>query len=68
MGYQINGDNPFLNVNTTILAYTASYYDDTLVPAGNFLNINTSPNNGEIYLLYDGTATFPSTPSAPSNI
>jgi len=64
----LNGDNPFLNVNTTILAYTASYYDDTLVPAGNFLNINTSPNNGEIYLLYDGTATFPSTPSAPSNI
>lgn len=64
----LNGGNPFLNVNTTILAYTASYYDDTLVPAGNFLNINTSPNNGEIYLLYDGTATFPSTPSAPSNI
>ena len=64
----LNGDNPFLNVNTTILAYTASYYDDTLVPAGNFLNINTSPNNGEIYLLYDGIAIFPSTPSAPSNI
>ena len=64
----LNGSNPFLNPSTVALAYTASYYDDTLVPAGNFLNINTSPNNGEIYLLYDGIAIFPSTPSAPSNI
>jgi hypothetical protein len=49
----LNGDNPFLNVNTTILAYTASYYNTNTVPGGNFLNINTTPNNGEIYLLYD---------------
>ena len=55
----LNGDNPFLKVNTTVLAYTASYYNDNIVPAGNFLNINTSPNNGEIYLLYDDT-TVPS--------
>ena len=51
----LNGDNPFLQANTTLLAYTASYYNDNVIPAGNFLNINTSPNNGEIYLLYDET-------------
>jgi hypothetical protein len=55
----LNGDNPFLQANTTLLAYTASYYNDNVIPAGNFLNINTSPNNGEIYLLYDET-TVPS--------
>jgi hypothetical protein len=51
----LNGDNPFLNVNTTIVAYTASYYNTNTIPADNFLNRNTSPNSGEIYLLYDDT-------------
>jgi hypothetical protein len=64
----LNGDNPFLQANTTLLAYTASYYNDNVIPAGNFLNINTSPNNGEIYLLYDET-TIPDPPrSFPGRI
>jgi hypothetical protein len=62
----LNGGNPFLNANTTALAYTASYYFETFttsstpnplvfdgIPLNNFLNINTSPNNGEIYLWVD---------------
>ena len=51
----LNGSNPFLNANTTALAYTASYYNTTVTPRNSFLNKNTSPNNGEIYLLYDIT-------------
>ena len=53
----LNGGNPFLNPSTLALFYTASVYSTSLIPAGNFLNQNTSPNNGEIYLLYDHTGT-----------
>ena len=51
----LNGSNPFLNASTTALAYTASYYNTTVTPRNSFLNKDTSPNNGEIYLLYDIT-------------
>ena len=64
----LNGGNPFLNPSTVELNYIISYYDDTLVPAGNFLDVSTTPNNGEMYILYDGTSTFPSTPNTPSII
>lgn len=55
----LNGANPFLNPSTVALAYTASYYYTSITPSSNFLNNKTSPNNGEIYLLYDQT-TVPS--------
>ena len=64
----LNGGNPFLNPSTVESNYIISYYDDTLVPAGNFLDVSTTPNNGEMYILYDGTSTFPSTPNTPSII
>jgi len=64
----LNGGNPFLNPSTIEVNYVISYYDDTLIPAGNFLDVNTTPNNGEMYILYDGTSTFPSTPNTPSII
>lgn len=53
----LNGSNPFLNPSTVALAYTASYYNTSITPGGNFLDRKTSPNNGEIYLLYD-TGSF----------
>jgi hypothetical protein len=53
----LNGGNPFLNPSTLALFYTASVYSTSLIPADNFLNQNTSPNQGEIYLLYDHTGT-----------
>ena len=53
----LNGSNPFLNPSTVALAYTASYYNTSITPGGNFLDRRTSPNNGEIYLLYD-TGSF----------
>ena len=59
----LNGGNPFLKAEDTILFYTASYYNDNIIPVNNFLDQNTSPNNGEIYLLFDDT----SIPSIPFN-
>jgi len=61
----LNGDNPFLKPEDTILFYTASYYNDNIIPVNNFLNQNTSPNNGEIYLLFDDTS-IPSIPFNPA--
>jgi hypothetical protein len=58
----LNGDNPFLLVEDIILFYTASYYNDNIVPSSNFLDIQTSPGLGEIYLLFDENQ-IPSTPS-----
>lgn len=55
----LNGSNPFLNPSTVALAYTASYYNTNITPGGNFLDRRTSPNNGEIYLLYDGANSIP---------
>jgi len=60
---ELNGDNPFLKPDDTILFYSASYYNDNIIPVNNFLDQNTSPNNGEIYLLFDDT----SIPSIPFN-
>ena len=61
----LNGGNPFLNPSTVALAYTASYYNTNIVPGDNFLNINTSPNNGEIYLLYDTGSYRGVNPNSP---
>ena len=53
----------FLNVNTTLVNYktyfyykSASLYNET--PIENFLNNNTSPNDGEIYLYWSYTAKY----------
>jgi hypothetical protein len=54
----------FLNVNTTLVNYktyfyysSASLYNET--PIANFLNNNTSPNDGEIYLYWNKTIPAP---------
>jgi hypothetical protein len=60
----LNGDNPFLLAEDIILFYTASYYNDNIIPSSNFLNIQTSPGLGEIYLLFDENQI----PSIPSNL
>jgi hypothetical protein len=61
----LSSNNPFLNSRTVVLAYTASYYSNSVLPFTNFLEYNTSPNNGEIYLLYDETQTVPDIPAPP---
>jgi len=57
----------FLNVNTTLVNYktyfyysSASLYNET--PIANFLNNNTSPNDGEIYLYWNNISTLPPQP------
>ena len=52
----------FLSVNPTLVNYktyfyysSASLYNET--PIGNFLNSNTSPNDGEIYLYWNKSST-----------
>ena len=62
----LNGDNPFLLAEDITLFYTASYYNDNIVPSSNFLALQTSPGLGEIYLLFDETQ-IPSTPSTPAS-
>ena len=54
----------FLSVNTTLVNYkiyfyysSASLYNET--PIANFLNNNTSPNDGEIYLYWNKTIPAP---------
>jgi len=64
----LNGDNSFLTIDTTLIAYTASYYNDSIIPVNNFLNMNTSPNQGEIYLLYDQTLSIPDIYVPPGSI
>jgi hypothetical protein len=57
---ELSSDNPFLEPNNILSNYvTVLYFDDTvsfgapgpaITPQSNFLNPNTSPNSGEIYL------------------
>ncbi len=57
---ELSEDNPFLKPNNVLSNYiTVLYFDDTvsfgapgpaITPQSNFLNPNTSPNPGEIYL------------------
>jgi hypothetical protein len=63
----------FLNVNTTLVNYktyfyysSASLYNET--PISNFLNNNTSPNDGEMYLYWQkGQALLTIPPSSTPN-
>ena len=42
-----------LNVNPTLVNYKIYFYSSSITPGGYFLNSNTSPKQGEIYLLYE---------------
>jgi hypothetical protein len=54
---ELNPNNEFKYPSTTQNLYTPTLYISTITSLENFLNINTSPNQGEIYLWFD-TGSF----------
>jgi hypothetical protein len=63
---ELNPDNEFKYPSTTQNTYTPTLYVSNRTPLSDFLDINTSPNQGEIYLWFDtGSILQPSPPSTP---
>lgn len=56
-GGELNDANEFKYPSTTQNTYTPTLYVSNITPLEDFLNINTSPNQGEIYLWFD-TGSF----------
>ena len=54
---ELNEANVFKYPSTLEINYDIVFYKSNITPLDNFLNINTSPNQGEIYLYYD-TGSF----------
>ena len=54
---ELNSGNEFKYPSTTQNIYTPTLYISNITPLEDFLNINTSPNQGEIYLWFD-TGSF----------
>jgi hypothetical protein len=50
---ELNPDNEFKLPTTLEIYYDPTLYLSNITPLGDFLDINTSPNQGEIYLWYD---------------
>ena len=50
---ELNIANVFKYPSTLEIDYTVILYKDNYLPLNDFTNINTSPNQGEIYLYYD---------------
>ena len=50
---ELNDANEFKYPSTTQNLYTPTLYVSNITPLENFLDINTSPNQGEIYLWFD---------------
>ena len=50
---ELNPDNDFKYPSTTQNLYISTLYVSDITNLSDFLNINTSPNQGEIYLWYD---------------
>ena len=49
----LNAVNPFLIEVFTSASYKLNYYDSARTTIGTFLNQNTTPDSGELYLWYD---------------
>jgi hypothetical protein len=65
---ELNPDNEFKYPTTLEIYYNPTLYLSSITPLSDFLDINTSPNQGEIYLWFDtGSTINPSiTPGAPT--
>jgi len=64
---ELNPNNEFKFPSTTQNLYTPTLYLSNITPLEDFLNINTSPNQGEIYLWFDtGSITSPTGPGVPT--
>jgi hypothetical protein len=48
----------FLTVNTTTVTYDLYWYNSSITSTSDFLNFNTSPNPGEIYLYNYNAVSF----------
>ena len=60
---ELNPDNEFKLPTTLEIYYDPTLYLSSITPLEDFLNISTSPNQGEIYLWYDtGSILQPSGP------
>jgi len=46
----------FLTVSTVEIDYDIYFYSNNVTPSGEFLDLNTTPNLGEIYLLFDSSS------------
>jgi hypothetical protein len=63
---ELNDANNFKYPTTLEIYYDPTLYLSNITPLGDFLNINTSPNQGEIYLWFDtGSTLQPSQPGTP---
>ena len=63
---ELNDANEFKYPTTLEIYYDPTLYLSNITPLENFLNINTSPNQGEIYLWFDtGSVLQPSQPGIP---
>jgi hypothetical protein len=64
---ELNPNNEFKFPSTTQNLYTPTLYLSNITPLEDFLNINTSPNQGEIYLWFDtGSILQPTGPGVPT--
>jgi hypothetical protein len=65
---ELNPDNDFKYPTTLEIYYNPTLYLSSITPLPDFLDTNTSPNQGEIYLWFDtGSTINPSiTPGAPT--
>jgi hypothetical protein len=50
---ELNDTNTYKYPSTLVLEYDILFYTSSVTPIGIFNNINTSPNQGQIYLWYD---------------
>jgi hypothetical protein len=63
---ELNPDNDFKYPTTFEIYYNPTLYLSNITPLSDFLDINTSPNQGEIYLWFDtGSVLQPSIPGTP---
>ena len=58
---ELNPDNDFKYPSTLEIYYNPTLYLSDITSINDFLNINTSPNQGEVYLWFDTGSTFTST-------
>ena len=64
---ELNDANEFKYPSTTQNLYIPTLYTSNITPLEDFLNISTSPNQGEIYLWFDtGSILTPTGPGVPT--
>jgi hypothetical protein len=62
---ELNGANDFKYPTTLEIYYDPTLYLSNITPVEDFLNINTSPNQGEIYLWFDTGSVLQPSPNIP---